>query len=85
MSGFKPFKDIDEFTIRRHPIGGWDILCGNWRAEGLTWDETIGTVAAMLVPRRSEGGRIGHLQPAMNCLLDGIRWRGLMWAFGAEE
>ncbi len=62
---------------------GYEIKAGLWCSGQLTWDEAIGTLAAMLVPARTQS-RVGHLHPAMSQIQDGIRWQGLIGYFGNQ-
>jgi hypothetical protein len=72
----------ETITINMAKPRGISIICGTWYADHLGWDEALGTLAALIVPERRSGVRIGYLQPAMKNLQYEIRRHGLIETFG---
>lgn len=71
----------DTITIELTKPKGIAITCGTWYVDHLTWDEAIGTLAAMLVRDRT-----GHLRLAMDQIRQGIRYErgGINAYFGGR-
>lgn len=63
--------------------GGATVYARGLMAEKLTWDETLGCVAALLIPARGQAF-IPYLRTPMQLLLDDIRYFGLMEVFSGE-
>ena len=59
---------------------GYSIVSGTWCSGPLSWDEAIGTLAALLVPNY-----IGHMRPSMRVIQQDLMCRNIIDYFGPED
>lgn len=72
-------------TVNMAKPNGIAITCGTWHIDRLTWDEAIGTLAALIVPERRAGSRIGHLRPAMAHVCQDLKYCDLRAYFAPPD
>lgn len=73
--------DLGTRIVVEKDMHGFKITCGLWSSGPLSWDEAIGTFAALLVPLRTMK-RVGHMVPSMENIRQDLRYSSIIEYFG---